>query len=85
MMNAETVSLITETIAKLETEVASKKELDLLWAETKQIILKEIEKLPDICISNNNKQNKKFKKGTPFWNEELEALWLKAAIQKKLI
>ena len=74
MMNQETHELVLETIGKLEEKAKSKNDLDALWYETKQIILSEIDKLPNIT-SGHHKRNKKFSKGKAFWNEELQALW----------
>ena len=80
----KTYKKVLETISILEKRVKSKHELDSLWCQTKQIILSEIDKLPTIVSSGCNKQNKKFNKGKPFWNEELQALWNLSCKAEKL-
>ena len=40
-------------------------------------------KLPDLPPSNCRKQNRKFRKGKPFWNQELEKLWTNACKAEK--
>ena len=75
MMSSETLELVLQAITKLERRVETKKEIDNLWSEVKQIILAEMQKLPDIPRSNIKKQKQKFRKSKPFWNQELETLW----------
>ena len=75
MTNEETTELVQQAITRLEQKVESKKEIDLKWAEVKNILLTELKKLPDIPFSTQNKQNRKFKKSKSFWNNELETLW----------
>ena len=70
MMNEDTVQRVLETIDRLEAHVTSKKELDILWADTKNIIVDEIKKLPNKQLSNDSKQNRKIFKGKAFWNQE---------------
>ena len=75
MMSSETLELVLQAITKLERRVETKKDIDNLWSEVKQIILAEMQKLPDIPRSNIKKQKQKFRKSKPFWNQELETLW----------
>ena len=75
MMGQETLELVLQTISKLQNIVDTKDEIDLLWNEVKQIFLSEMSKLPDIPRSDFNKQNRKFRKCKPFWNEDLESFW----------
>lgn len=83
MMSDETRELVLNTISKIEEKVDSKVEIDRLWMEVKQIILSEMKKLPDLPRSKFKKQNKKFKKSNPFWNEELQMLWSKSCAAEK--
>ena len=39
--------------------------------------------MPDIQVSSSKKQNKKFRKSTKFWNQELENLWITACQEEK--
>ena len=77
MMSKETLELILQAIKKLEVKVDTKKEIDLLWNEVKQILLSEMNSLPDIPQTDCKKLNRKFRKSKPFWNQELESLWFK--------
>ena len=77
MMSKETLELILQAIKKLEVKVDTKKEIDLLWNEVKQVLLSEMNSLPDIPRTNCKKLNRKFRKSKPFWNQELESLWFK--------
>ena len=55
MMSEETTELVHQAITRLEQKVDSKKEIDLKWAEVKNILLTELKKLPDIPFSTQNK------------------------------
>ena len=44
MMNEETTELVQQAITRLEQKVESKKEIDLKWAEVKNILLTELKK-----------------------------------------
>ena len=66
MMNEETLELVNQAIVRLEQKVESKKEIDEKWAEVKNILLTELNKLPDVPFSTQNKQNKKFRKSKSF-------------------
>ena len=74
LMSQEKLELVLATINKLQNIVDTKEELDVLWAEVKNIFVSEMSKLPDIPRSNSKKQNRKFRKSKPFWNDELEQL-----------
>ena len=74
-MSQKTLELILSTIAKLENIVDTKDEINLLWAEVKNIFLAEMNNLPDKPSSTFKKQKRKFRKSKPFWNDELENLW----------
>ena len=83
MMNQETFHLVQQTIGKLEEKANNKHELDLLWSETKQIILSELDKLPTIT-SGHHKQNKKFSKGRLFGMRSFRHYGTRAVNLKKL-
>ena len=84
MMGPETLRLFLETIGKLENQVDSKAEIDSLWSDIKQIFLSELNKLPDLPVSTNKKQNRRFIKCKSFWNNELESLWTRSCHFEKL-
>ena len=75
MMSQETLELILQTIHKLEAQVNSRKELDKLWSDVKQIFTKELSKLPNLPISKSGPEKRKVKRGKAFWNDELNVLW----------
>ena len=75
MMKDEIMELVLEAVTRLKNKVKTKTEIDRQWAEVKGILLKEMNRLPDIPSSTMKKQNRKFKKSKPFWNKELEILW----------
>ena len=83
MMGDDIRDMIFQTIEKIESSVTSSNEVNLVWAEIKGIILKEMEKLPEIPKSSNKKQSKKINKGKSFWNEELRDLWNDACRTEK--
>ena len=60
MLNGETRLLVLETISKLESKVAARSELDLLWSDTKGVIMHEMNKLPNLPqLSTKEGKNKK--------------------------
>ena len=83
LMGQETLELVLKTIYKLENIVNTKEEINVLWTDVKNIFLAEMSNLPDIPCSRNKKQNRKFRKSKPFWNEELESLWAKSCQAEK--
>ena len=74
-MSEDVSEQVNATISKLETEVESQNELDDLWRQVKNLLMNELDTLPDLPTSNNKKQNKTFKKSQQFWNENLELAW----------
>ena len=83
MMSDETLELVLSAIAMLECKVDTKKEIDDTWAKVKEIFMTEMSKLPDIPSSKFKKQNRKFRKSKPFWNDELEILWARSCTAEK--
>ena len=83
MMNEETLELVLQAISGLEDKVQTKLEIDQRWVKVKQILLTELNKLPDIPHSTYKKQNRKFRKSKPFWNAELETLWVNSCKAEK--
>ena len=83
MMSQETLQLVLATITNLQTQISTKEEINRLWAEVKSIFINEMNKLPDIFRSVNKKLNRKFRKGKPFWNQELEQLWINSCKAEK--
>ena len=75
MMSQETFELILQTIQKLDSKINSRKELDKLWSDVKQIFTKELNKLPNLPMSNSGLENRKVRRGKAFWNDELDLLW----------
>ena len=65
---------VLETISKLEQNINNQNTIDETYVQIKNLFNNEIEQLP-LKSSNNAKQNKNFKKGQGFWNEELGLLW----------
>ena len=84
-MSQETLELVLSTISRLQTAVDTKEEIDLLWAEVKNVFISEMSNLPDIPKSNFKKENRKFRKCKPFWNQELEELWSTSCKADKLL
>ena len=74
-MSEEVKLQVQNTILKLENLVQNQAQLDQLWSEVKNLLLNELDSLPDLPKSNDKKQNKIFKKSQPFWNENLKAAW----------
>ena len=82
-MGEGTLEKVLLTISRLEIIVNSKEKIDCAWQEVKTLFLSEIGSLPDIQVSSSKKQNKKFRKSTKFWNQELENLWITACQEEK--
>ena len=78
MMSEEILNLVLNTIRKIENQIESRNEIDSLWDDVKQIFLSEMSLLPDMPTSSDKKQNRRFNKCKSFWNDELEALWLRS-------
>ena len=74
-MSIEMNTQVENTILKLETVVQNQCKLDQAWSGVKSLLISELDSLPDLPTSNNKKQNHKFKKSQPFWNENLTAAW----------
>ena len=82
MMNSETFFLnneikqkVVETIQRLEHALNQQQEIDRYWTDIKKLFLDEMETLPIISKSACKKNNKKARKSTTFWNDELANLW----------
>ena len=75
MCSEETSLVIQQTIFKLENSIQNQNSLDIIYSEIKTTFLSEIEKLPNICVSNTKKGRQKLRKSSPFWNSELQVLW----------
>ena len=74
-MSAELSLQINNTILRLENAVQNQAQLDQLWADVKNLLVEELDTLPNLPISNCKKQNKLFKKSQTFWNENLATAW----------
>ena len=74
-MSEETSNQVIQTIMKLELNIKNQQEIDSLWNEVKELLLKEMSKLPDLPTSSNKNNNKILKKSQPFWNAELDQIW----------
>ena len=66
---------VEATIFKLENVVNDQNHLDRLWGEIKNMLLNELDSLPNLPSSNFKNQNKLFKKSQPFWNDNLKLAW----------
>ena len=66
---------IEATIIKLENVAKNQNHLDQLWVDIKNLLLNELDSLPDLPSANCKKQNKLFKKSQPFWNDNLKVAW----------
>ena len=53
---------VENTILKLENAIQNQTQLDHLWADVKNLLLKELDPLPELPKSTNKKQNKHLKK-----------------------
>ena len=82
-MDEVTSQQIWNTITRLEHKVDSRKELDSVWADIKQIFLNELNRLPDIPPPNSKKGRKKLSQSKSFWNEELNFLWKQSCTAEK--
>ena len=51
---------VENTILKLENIVQNQDQLNHLWGDIKNLLLKELDSLPDIPNSKNKNQNKLF-------------------------
>ena len=60
---------------ELENIVQNQSNLDDLWISVKNLLLNELDTIPDLPKSNQKKQNKQFRKSQPFWNRNLETAW----------
>ena len=74
-MSQETLTLVQNTITRLENAEKNQNEINRLWLEIKTLFLNEMASLPNIPSSNCKKMNKKLRKGHKFWNNELANLW----------
>ena len=84
MLSEETAVKVTATISRLENIVATRKEFDLLWSDTRDIIINEIDKLPNLPQSSINKYNNKVKVKN-FGMTSYRLYGCKAVTLKKLI
>ena len=73
-MSPEIQEKIRQTIDNLEEMATSQHNIDDKYEEIKKLFSDEIDKLP-FKASSSNKQNKQFRKGQSFWNDELGTLW----------
>ena len=74
-MSDEVKLQVENTILRLENIVHNQAQLDQLWSEVKDLLLNELNSLPDLPKSNNKKQSNLFKKSQPFWNDNLATAW----------
>ena len=84
-MSQETLELVLATITKLQTIVDTNEELDVLWAEVKNIFVSEMSKLPDIPRSNYINRTGNLEKANHFGMKNLSIYGLKVAKLKKRI
>ena len=75
---------VIQTIERLENAGKHQLEIDNCWAEIKNLFKNELNTLPEISKSGFKKNNGKFRKSTPFWNEELANLWLNLCANEKV-
>ena len=61
-MSDEVRVQVENTILKLENAIQNQTQLNHLWADVKNLLLKELDSLPELPKSTNKKQNKHFKK-----------------------
>ena len=74
---------VIQTIEKLENVGDHQLEIDNCWAEIKNLFKNELKTLPEMPKSGFKKNNGKFRKSTPFWNEELANLWQNLCANEK--
>ena len=82
-MSNEIRDKVFDTINKIERSQATRREINKLWSEIKNLFLSELDKLPSMPVSFNKKQRKLFRKSQPFWNGDLETLWKTACQMEK--
>ena len=85
-MSEEIRTKVIDTITKIEASQSSQIEINNLWSTIKTLFSTELNKLPNIPVSSNNKQRRLFRKSQPFWNPDLEALWKSTCqVEKKYL
>ena len=85
-MSEEIRTKVFDTITRIEASQSSQIEINNLWSTIKTLFSTELNKLPNIPVSSNNKQRKLFRKSQPFWNPDLEALWKSTCqVEKKYL
>ena len=85
MMSSQTLELVLQAITRLEKRVKNKIEIDNLWSEVKNIILTEMQKLPNIPRSNIKNRNKSSEKVNHFGIKNWKYCGIIAARLKKHI
>ena len=83
-MSDEIKAQVEATIVCLENIVLNQSALDNLWLSVKQLLLDELDTLPDLPKSNQKKQNKNFRKSQPFWNNNIEDAWKEVCRSEKV-
>ena len=74
-MSDESKVQVESKILRLENIVQNQSNVDDLWISVKNLLLNELDTIPDLPKSNQKKQNKQFRKSQPFWNRNLETAW----------
>ena len=75
-MSEEVLSQINDTIRKIEIMNINQNTLNEIYAEIKSLFLAEMSKLPDLPSSNCKQGRRQKRKANPFWNNELNDLWV---------
>ena len=75
-MSEEVLSQINDTIRKIEIMNINQNTLNEIYAEIKSLFLAEMSKLPDLPSSNCKQGRRQKRKANPFWNDELNDLWV---------
>ena len=83
-MSDEIKAQVEATIVRLESIVQNQSVLDNLWLSVKQLLLDELDTLPDLPKSNQKKKNRNFRKSQPFWNNNIEDAWKEVCRSEKV-
>ena len=71
VMNDTIKREIQTTIHKIKNLSQNQTELDQAWSDIKALFMDQLDSLPNLPASTFKKQNNKFCRSHPFWNDNL--------------
>ena len=83
-LSEEITQQVNNTITRIELIMINQNTLNEIYTEIKSIFLAEMSRLPDIPVSCNKKARRQKRKSQPFWNDELNGLWVIRCEKEKL-